>query len=525
MECPNKKFIAIPKGIDPGTQVLDFSSNSLGKLMEHTFLKLDLINLQRLYLSKCELLVIEEGTFKGLTNLVELDLSENKFEFVPTDAFIDTPSLMRLSLNLNPVTTLKRSSFSQLSFLNTLELSNCKISQVEEGAFQGLHSLEWLHLDGNKLNSIGKVLPDSLKGVELQGNDWACDCRMLDLHSWLTEFKIPLTIQPVCKSPQKFEGKQIKSLDFDNLACLPEVSPTSFYLEIGEGKNVSLLCHVKSIPEAQVNWWFQGQLLQNDSLIAPGMRLLYYLEEGQQEKTSELLIYNVNSEDNGTYFCTAENPAGVSYSNYTVRIIVKEEPVVVIVSFPYEYLLAAIAGVSVFVLILIVTIIVLAVKCKKQKRREEKRQKTKEVALQYQQNFTGDIDFSNNLKTSDEGHHEMVFFGARSNEDLLNTPNQMCLNPDQNPDLINDTESVERKCESLCGEQDSVCTVAFPVSCLRGSRKVYSGGSWGYGQDAEGYPPDYGLPKVQQGVEDCYYRTLPYKRPAQRQNAANPMAR
>lgn len=387
VECNDKNLNTIPAGMDPGTQVLDFSGNKLRKLQEQKFLKMDLINLQRIYLAKCGITTIDPQTFKGLTNLVELDLSGNLLETVPTEAFIDTPSLMRLTLSSNPIKRLKRASFTHLSFLNTLELSNCQICLVDEGAFQGLHSLEWLHLDGNKLTTLkgNKVLPDSLKGIELQGNAWECDCHMLELHSWLLDFNIPHAVQPLCVGPNKVKGRPIKNVPLADLACLPDVSPTTFYLEIAEGKNVSLLCHVRAIPEAQVSWWFQGQLLQNDTLIAPGMRLYYYLEEGHEDKKSELFIYNVNSEDNGTYICNAENPAGMAQSNFSIRIIVKEEPIVIIVSFPFEYLLAAVIGAAVLILVLIIVIIVLIVKCRRYRRRQLKREKTKEVALQYQQ--------------------------------------------------------------------------------------------------------------------------------------------
>lgn len=136
-ECSGKTLPEIPDTIDPETQVLDFSENNLGKLTRELFVKKQLVNLQRLYLSKCRIKTIHKDTFKGLTNLVEMDLSSNFLESVPTMAFSNCPSLMKLTLSSNPIKDVKRLAFNHLSYLNTLELSSCEIADIQEGAFQG----------------------------------------------------------------------------------------------------------------------------------------------------------------------------------------------------------------------------------------------------------------------------------------------------------------------------------------------------------------------------------------------------
>lgn len=563
VECDEKGLLFIPEGMDPGTQVLDFSGNNLQILHKEKFLEMDLINLQRIYLSRCRISSIEDRTFKGLTNLVELDLSGNLLETVPTATFIDCPSLMRLTLSYNPIKIINRESFTFLSFLNTLEISNCEISNVEENAFQGLHSLEWLRLDGNRLTTIkgSKVLPESLKGIDLQGNLWNCDCNMLDLHEWLTHFNIPLTVQPACIEPPRLKDRVIKSININDLACLPDVNPTNFFVELDEGKNMSLLCHVSSIPEAKVTWLFHGQVLQNDTIIAPGMRLLYYVEEGHEEKHSELFLYNTNAEDNGTFICSAENPAGTSQSNFTIRIIVKEEPIIIVVAFPFEYFLAVLAAVVALIFILIISVIVSIVRCRQNRRRQQKREKTKEVALQYQQNsgkcavIREDANplSSYVLKQNDciIQQQEVGLYSAHPSEELLRAMSPVAVanqvrSPsslrryqlEQNPDLINDTESVGRRREGD-GEDEPSCNaiestivhaglVQLPINCPRTNRKLYSVNSWdpGYAVETDGYPMDYGLPKLHTPqANENYYRTLPYNRVCRRQSAANPLGR
>lgn len=556
VECGSRNLQAIPEGMDPNTQVLEFSSNKIQTLRSQMFLKMDLINLQRIYLSRNRITTIDEHAFKGLTNLVELDLSGNLLDTVPTATLVDCPSLMRLTLSYNPISVLKRGSFIHLNFLHSLELSNCNVNHIEEGAFQGLHSIEWLHLDGNKLTTIkgNKLLPESLRGIELQGNLWRCDCNILDLYAWLVNLNVPYSVEPTCKGPRKLAGRAIKSIPESELACLPNVSPTTLYLEIGEGKNISLLCHVHAVPEAHVSWWFQGQVLQNDTFVAPGMRLMYYVEEGGQEKRSELFIYNTNADDNGTFICSAENAAGIAQSNFTVKIILKEEPMVIIVSFPFEYFLAAIIAAGVLVLTIFVVAIVSIVRCRTTQSKKQKKEKTKEVALQYQQQQST-VKRVETTKENTEVNRQELFRTSRSCDDLLRTispatvPNQV-RSPtslrryqlEQNPDLINDAESVGRRRDDGDGEvmperdiqnerTESLMhqsMVQFPITCMRSARKLYHIHTFEPCPilDVEGYPVDYGLPKIQAGVPaPNFYRTLPYNRSGKRQSAAVPISR
>uniref|UniRef100_A0A1B0CHY2 Putative membrane glycoprotein lig-1 n=1 Tax=Lutzomyia longipalpis TaxID=7200 RepID=A0A1B0CHY2_LUTLO len=330
VECGGRNLLNLPDHMDPGTQVLNFSGNSLTNLPSERFLRLELINLQKIYLSRNHIMKVHSRAFKGLTNLVELDLSENMLTSIPTDTFQDYSSLMRLSLSRNPIRELKAAAFRHLSYLTTLELSHCQIETVENEAFIGMDNLEWLRLDGNRMHTIvgDNILPTSLHGIDLHGNQWRCDCHLIDIHSWLMSTNVPQIEDPVCASPARLTGVTIKSVSTDELACLPHITPTTLYLEIAEGRNVSLYCKITSIPESTVSWWFQGQILQNESMVTNNLHLYYYIDEGIEEKRSDLFIYNANAENNGTFACLAENAAGRSQANYTIRVIVKEKQVV-----------------------------------------------------------------------------------------------------------------------------------------------------------------------------------------------------
>ena len=87
VECRSQGQISIPDKIAAETQVLDLTGNNLQILPSEVFQRSGLVNLQRLYLSNCNIGQIDPSAFRGLTNLVELDLSANLLTSVPTATF------------------------------------------------------------------------------------------------------------------------------------------------------------------------------------------------------------------------------------------------------------------------------------------------------------------------------------------------------------------------------------------------------------------------------------------------------
>lgn len=488
VECGGQQLTRIPEGMDPGTQVLNFSGNALTLLPNERFKKMDLINLQKIYLSRNQLMKIHERAFRGLTNLVELDLSENALSIVPTETFADYPALMRLSLSGNPIRALHTNAFKHLAFLTTLELSNCQIELIEDEAFIGMDNLEWLRLDGNRITSIqgNHVLPENLHGINLQANRWQCDCRLLDIHTWLNSFNVPQREEPKCSGPLRLAGQIIKTIHPEDLACLPVITPDSLYREISEGRNMSLSCKISAIPEATVSWWFQGQLLQNDSLLASNLHLYHYSEESGEEKRSELLIFNISPEDNGTFSCIAENSAGRVQANYTLHVIIKEEPVVEEVTFSQEYFLIIVGASAATGFLLFLTLCIIICRCSKSssKRNSNKKPRGSDTTGNSQKcsSITNDIGESltcakinGTVSIGDTNPQDVVLYlNAGNSLEKAGLSNlqiggqaQFCSPPsarsyqDQNPDLINDAESgnkIRARAEAMdsdVGDKDS----------------------------------------------------------------------
>ncbi|CAL4102302.1 unnamed protein product [Meganyctiphanes norvegica] len=376
VECVNKALNTIPQGMDPGTQVLDVTGNSLVILSHEKFKVMHLTNLQRIYVSRCKLVQLDDAAFRGLTNLIELDLSDNELTMIPAAALEHVPQLMRLQLSNNPVTKIKDGSFRSLKYLTTLELSSCRIQTLEPRAFQGLDALEWLKMDDNQLSSVPDkiMMPKSLHGVDIHNNPWNCDCKLRQLRTWLVKYNVPSSIEPKCSKPPRLEAKIIKEVEPFDFACIPQVRPSSLFLDVLEGKNVSFECHVMSDPKANIYWNFNGQSLENNSFIYDDFTSFYiYEEEGMDEElTSYLRIEWVSTTHAGVFQCIAENQAGKVISNFTLRIsqpIVPPKPEVEVISY-LVYI-----GVALVALVLLVFILLCVLICHCCKRRSTTQEK------------------------------------------------------------------------------------------------------------------------------------------------------
>src|SRR5271156_2651644 len=113
-------------------QVLDLSGNSFETLPSDHFTRLSLINLQKIYLSRCRLSHINSRAFRELSNLVDMDLAYNVLREVPTSTFPDCQGLMRLILSGNPISQLQRNAFMHLESLTSLEMNQCAIETIEK---------------------------------------------------------------------------------------------------------------------------------------------------------------------------------------------------------------------------------------------------------------------------------------------------------------------------------------------------------------------------------------------------------
>ncbi|XP_015116361.1 leucine-rich repeat-containing protein 24 [Diachasma alloeum] len=381
VECANRNLTRLPQGAPEETQVLDLSSNHLVKLQAESFRNLGLVNLQKLYLSKSNISQISPQALVGLVGLVELDLSVNSIIDVPSETFPSCPSLMRLILSGNPIRRLSRDAFKPLTQLTTLELSKCQLTSIEQGAFNGLQSLEWLRLNDNRLTYVPEMtlpLNGNLHGLTLHNNPWLCNCRLRPMQDWLKQSApaAPQESDPVCDAPPRLHQRPIKTVKLDDLACLPEIQ-TEQVVEVDEGANVTLHCNVYAIPAATISWWINGQKCEtqkdNDSSISAYVRYICK-QQGHINLTNILHIYGADKNDEGTFTCIAENTAGSVEANLSLHVRFLERSTV---EPPFEnsntsYVAAVAAGALVGTLLALGCVIGGIILCAK-RRRDQKR--------------------------------------------------------------------------------------------------------------------------------------------------------
>ncbi|OWR52644.1 putative Amphoterin-induced protein 2 precursor [Danaus plexippus plexippus] len=457
------------------------------------------------------------------------------------------------------------SETQHLSYLNTLELSNCKVETIEPQAFAGLKHLEWLRLNGNRLSNIQgeNLFPDTLRGIDLENNNWNCDCNLRDLHNWLLNFNMPHAVEPVCSLPERLKKRTITSVNEFDLACLPKITPTSLYLETTIGNNITLECIVKAIPEAKILWYFQGQLIRNYSTSAIEPHHVFYIESGVIDKKSELFIVNIGNDDNGTYSCLAENSAGRIHSNYTINILIKEEPVVIVVTFPHRHVVVIITIIFLIFVLLIAIIAVVLLKFKTDTKSRKKKESGKDVALSNQilpsSRSNGSLPKNNGSLIVNAHSHHALHYTVQTNRDYESSntyqSNNMKGFVDRNPDLISDAETVANNAQNentvlsvyktqsandILEEETTFTTstvprqvtwqdqqnlnsmppMSMPPNALyQHSADVHL--NPGCFLDSEGYPYDFGLPKhpcrppmmSNYSVVGPFYQTLPHNRP------------
>lgn len=361
VECTDRGLITIPESIGVETQVLDLSGNNLQILPKETFSRAGLLNLQRVFLRSCRIGQIDDRALKGLTNLIELDLSHNLLTSVPSGTFQDIPSLRDLVLSNNPIQKIDSHAFKNVPGLVKLDMSNCELQTVAPKAFEGIELLESLKLNGNRLTELRPHTVETLNrlhGVELHDNPWHCDCRLRAVKEWLIHHNIPYTISPVCSGgPERVIHNTFAELHLDDFACKPEILPVSRYIEATAGDNATIVCRSNAVPAAHINWYWNGRLLVNNSAFSSHQRIFIY-EDGVQDKRSSLVLTNAQESDSNEFYCVAENRAGSAEANFTLRVFMRTAGMAALGSGQIAGLSAALVILILFILLVISVLLV-----------------------------------------------------------------------------------------------------------------------------------------------------------------------
>lgn len=320
--CRNAHFIDIPRGLPPSTQVLDLRHNNLKILPRDAFVYSGLVNLHKVWLNYCKLMWLEDGAFRKVANVLELDLSNNNLRSVPSGALKDLGRLRELRIADNDLTTITDSAFKYSLSLVQLDLSENRIASIEHGAIMILKNLEVLNIADNKLTVLdgNELRPLALLSViRLEGNPWHCDCHLRSLRQWFYERSMAASVPPSCSKPRWLMGRDWQLLENEEFICVPIVTAVAPRVLAAYGENVSLLCNVETEVETTIFWLFGDSPVYNASEVEQ-YEVSELLAPNNTTYISNFTITDIAPEDQGVYRCVAENRAGRGETNFTVQV-------------------------------------------------------------------------------------------------------------------------------------------------------------------------------------------------------------
>lgn len=203
----------------PNLKIISLKSNLITDIDEDVFAKLDSrANEIQLFLDDNKIHTLRSGSFRGITGLKHIGLSNNRIKAISSQAFMNLPNLESLVIenqyldeipdrtdriiesdaffNLSNLASLtirgnvfakiQAQAFHRLPSLTILDLSNNSIEYLSSVAFYDLPIVENLYLEDNFISNIEPgIFPRQLKQLNLAWNplckNFSC-CQIEDLY-------------------------------------------------------------------------------------------------------------------------------------------------------------------------------------------------------------------------------------------------------------------------------------------------------------------------------------------------------
>lgn len=367
LDLSGNLLVALPDhSFRPNVQLqeLRLSANRLKNLPPRLFSGLN--NLKILQLANNEIDLIPRGLFGDLVSLQYLDLSGNPIEYFNSIAFQSLTNLRWLSLENLPIRVLPQDVWRPVRSLRTLLLSGTKLEVLRNGDLKGLEQLETLEMSNSPLREISRCtldrtpalrkidLRDSnltflpanvaqltfLNELQLQGNPWACDCRMFWFVKWAeskehlrTAFQSGFR----CGADIDGTGDMLQTLRY--LKCTPpnlaKATPTQQYILLSP---VLLECEFNGNPTPSLTWvtpklqvlhWNPDPAFPDAFVEHPPVhrweQSVPFVDDGRIRilENGSLYITKLLRQDVGQYKCFAVNPI----ANATTYISLQMNPI------------------------------------------------------------------------------------------------------------------------------------------------------------------------------------------------------
>ncbi|XP_051992399.1 TLR4 interactor with leucine rich repeats-like [Xyrauchen texanus] len=220
-------------------QFLNLSDNKQTELRD-IFMFSHLKSLATLLLAGNEIRHVGNQVFQNLKKLTNLSLSRNKISKLDKKALQGLSRVKEFTIDRNELIEIPAGLLDPLERIEHLDFSDNHISRVDPGAFGHLSHLKTLKLKNNRLTNLsGGIFATNgaLFHVDLNGNNWTCDCRMEKLKSWMTEAHSQgklLTVFVRCHHPPVLAGKYLDYVNnshLGNLSGYCESAPLSQAME------------------------------------------------------------------------------------------------------------------------------------------------------------------------------------------------------------------------------------------------------------------------------------------------------
>ncbi|XP_067640613.1 uncharacterized protein kek5 [Eurosta solidaginis] len=326
-DCRARSLTAIPNDLSNEMQVVDFSNNIIPELRREEFADANLPNLHKIFLRNCTIQELNRDALKGLTILIELDMSHNFIRKLHVGTFSGLEKLRNLVMNYNEIEVLDNYLFVDLPFLSRVEFKNNRLKQVEMHAFGQQPMLAAIYLEANSLSVLRKEtfmnIP-KLMHLSLAQNPWNCTCELQAFRDFALANRL-YTPPTDCAQPAALRGKLWTDILSENFACQPRIlGSVRSFVEV-QSDNITLPCRVEGLPRPNVTWIYNRRAINpNDQrfrvLNSIEQHSLIGAAEPTQPITSELRIFNVRASDKGMYTCIAENRGGKAEAEFQLIV-------------------------------------------------------------------------------------------------------------------------------------------------------------------------------------------------------------
>lgn len=137
---------------------IDMSNNQISYLFPSTFKVHPGIKVIKVSNNKFNFFPSE--LIAGLSRLQEVDLSKNSLKSLEEFDFAGLPRLRKLNLADNQIETISETTFHNSTQLQNVNLANNNLERIGERTFQGLNRLQYLDLENNNLTELPDLIFD-----------------------------------------------------------------------------------------------------------------------------------------------------------------------------------------------------------------------------------------------------------------------------------------------------------------------------------------------------------------------------